>query len=374
MAEVSRSVRRSYVEVADELCADIRAGKYSSSHSFPSLTRIMRRFGVTRVTAMRIVDELKRRGVITAVPRSGILVKNVNRTIGLIVPGIAYSEFFPPIVSEISRLAQKEGYTLLFGDVSSRSAEQRACAAKRLAKGFALQNVAGVLYQPIELVDDAERANREILSIFGRANAPVVILDSDFVPAPRRGCYDVVGIDNHSAGMLAATHLLALGVRRIGFLKRPKCSASVNDRLRGVVSAIFSRLGDVDKRLVLESEPTDVNAVRRYLRRYKPQAVICGNDTAAVDLMRSFGKLGLKVPDDIMLVGFDDVKCASIVTPRLTTVRQPCAQIAKTAFYSLLRRIENPDLPPKTISLPVELIVRESTLNLSSTDKTGEQK
>lgn len=136
MAKVSKDGGRLHIKMADELCADIRAGKYSASRLFPSLTRIMNRFGVTRVTAMRIVDELKRRGVIVAVPRSRIVVKNVNRTIGLIVPGIAYSEFFPPIVSEISRLAQKEGYTLLFGDVSSRSADQRArCAEESAAFG-----------------------------------------------------------------------------------------------------------------------------------------------------------------------------------------------------------------------------------------------
>ena len=333
----------------------------------------MHRFGVTRVTAMRIVDELKRRGVITAVPRSRIVVKNVNRTIGLIVPGIAYSEFFPPIVSEISRLAQKEGYTLLFGDVSSRSAEQRARAAKRLAKDFVLQNVAGVLYQPVELVDDVERVNRDILSVFSRANIPVVILDSDFVQTPRRSGYDVVGIDNFAAGVMASEHLLSLGSRKICFQKRPRCSRSVNDRLRGATSAVTQQMGNTGRNFVLEVDPADVAAVRRHFRKCKPDAVICGNDMAAVELKQTMECLGLKVPDDILLVGFDDVKCASIVTPRLTSIRQPCGEIADEAFYRLLRKLENPNLPPLTISLPVELVVREST-SFRVKQKRGEKR
>lgn len=361
MAEVSKSGGRLHIKMADELCADIRAGKYASSRSFPSLTRIMHRFGVTRVTAMRIVDELKRRGVITAVPRSGILVKNVNRTIGLIVPGIAYSEFFPPIVSEISRFAQKEGYTLLFGDVSSRSAEQRARGAKRLAKDFVLQNVAGVLYQPVELVEDVERVNRDILSLFSRANIPVVMLDSDFTMAPRRSGYDVIGIDNVSAGMAVAEHLLSVGVRKIHFQSRPRCSASVIGRRNGVFLALSEVGAPVRHFRDLKAEPDDVAAIKAHLRRAHPEAFVCGNDAAAVKMKISLETLGYRVPDDIRLVGFDDVKYAKIVTPQLTTVHQPCEKIAEVAFRRLLARIVDPSLQPCFMALPYELVVRASS-------------
>ena len=361
MAKVSKDGGRLHIKMADELCADIRAGKYSASRLFPSLTRIMNRFGVTRVTAMRIVDELKRRGVIVAVPRSRIVVKNVNRTIGLIVPGIAYSEFFPPIVSEISRLAQKEGYTLLFGDVSSRSADQRARAAKRLAKDFVLQNVAGVLYQPVELVDDVERVNRDILSVFSRANIPVVMLDNDFTVAPRRSGYDVIGIDNVSAGMAVAEHLLSAGVRKIHFQSRPRCSASVIDRRNGVFLALSAAGAPVRHFRDLKAEQDDVAAIKAHLRRARPEAFVCGNDAAAVKMKISLETLGYRIPDDIRLVGFDDVKYAKIVTPQLTTVHQPCEKIAEVAFRRLLARIVDPSLQPCFMALPYELVVRASS-------------
>ena len=359
----SFSTESKFQKIVGSLKREILAGKYGLDFPLPSIQALVRRLGVSSITVRRAFDVLEREGLVVRARGRGTFVsrRGALRKIGLIVPGIAYSEFFPPIVSEISRLAQKESYTLLFGDISSKSPEQRARAATRLARDFVSQGVAGVLYQPVELVDDVERVNRDILSVFHRAKTPVVILDDDFVPAPGRSGYDVVGIDNHAAGVLAASHLLDMGVTRIGFQKRPKCSVSVNERLHGVVSTVFDRFGKSDSHMVLEAEPTDVDAVRRYVRKFKPQAVVCGNDMAAVELKQTLGKLGLKVPDDVRLMGFDDVKCASIVTPGLTSVHQPCAQIAETAFYCLLRRIENPAMPTKTISLPVKLVVREST-------------
>lgn len=352
-----------YRMVYETLKSEILGGKYSIDEPFPSSTALSRRLGLARFTIRQALDLLVQEGLIKSHRGRGTFVtkRATSRKIGLIVPGVAYSEFFPPIVSEISRLAQKEGYTLLFGDVSSKDPVQRAKMAQNLAADFIRQGVAGVLYQPIELIDDVERVNREILSSFDRAKIPVVILDNDFVQAPKRSGYDVVGIDNIAAGILAAEHLIGLNVKRINFQKRPKCSASVNDRLRGVISAIVLHQGGICKNLILVAEPTDVEAVRRHFRKGRPDAVICGNDTAAVELKQSLEKLGYHVPEDVMLVGFDDVKYATIVTPQLTTVRQPCTQIAATAFDRLVQRMTNPGLAPMTFALPVELIVREST-------------
>ena len=352
-----------YKSLVDALKSAILSGRYGLDHPIPSERMLIRRYGHSRITIQHALRELERQGLISRHQGRGTFIagQRAPRKIGLIVPRVAYSEFFPPIVSEISRLAQKEGYTLLFGDVSSKDPVQRAKMAKNLAADFIRQGVAGVLYQPIELLDDVERVNREILSSFDRAKIPVVILDNDFMQAPKRSGYDVVGIDNIAAGVLAAEHLIGLNVKRINFQKRPKCSASVNDRLRGVISAIVLHQGGVCKNLILVAEPTDVDAVRCHFRKGKPDAVICGNDTAAAELKQSLEKLGYHVPEDVMLVGFDDVKYATIVTPRLTTVRQPCTQIAATAFERLVQRMTNPGLAPMTFALPVELIVRDST-------------
>lgn len=181
--------------------------------------------------------------------------------------------------------------------------------------------------------------------------------------------YDVVGIDNVAAGALVAEHLVGLGVRRIAFQKRPKCSSSVNDRWRGVASASLFGASSL-RTSALVAEPDDVDAVRRHLRRFRPEAFVCGNDAAAVALKQSLERLGKRVPDDVLLAGFDDVQFAKIVSPQLTTVRQPCETIAETAFYRLLARIANPSLTPVHVALPVSLVVRGSTAREDVEGKT----
>ena len=149
MENVPKSGGSRYVEIADELCADVRAGKYAVARTFPSLTRIMRRFGVARATAAKCVDELKRRGVVFAMPRSRLVVRKSNRTIGLIVPGVAVTDFFKPVVSEINRLARDAGYELRFSEVWSEVRKERIAQVREFAAEFIRGNFAGVIYEPL---------------------------------------------------------------------------------------------------------------------------------------------------------------------------------------------------------------------------------
>ncbi len=356
-----------YRALVETLKGSVLGGKYGNGNPFPSVRALIRRYGLSNTTVLHALGELERQGLISRKQGRGTLVihRGASRKIGLIVPGVAYSEFFPPVVSAISCHSQQKGYQLLFGDIVSKSPERRVRAARAFAQGLVDEGVAGVLYQPLELVDDAVRVNREILSVFDRADIPVVILDNDFLPCPHRGGYDVVGIDNVAAGSLVAEHLVACGARRISFQKRPRCSASVNARLRGVVSALAVRRGAY-RCSALEAEPDDREAVRRHLRAFRPEAFVCGNDTAAVALKQTLESLGRRVPDDVLLAGFDDVRYAKIVLPQLTTIRQPCELIGATAFDRLLARIEKPDLAPLQIALPIELVVRGSTARVKS--------
>ena len=108
--------------------------------------------------------------------------------------------------------------------------------------------------------------------------------------------------------------------------------------------------------------PDDVEAVRRIFRRGPPpDAFICGNDRTAARLLQTLAAIGKRVPQDVMLAGFDDVSCAQLLSPPLTTMRQPCEAIAAVAVRTLLERICAPSLPPREISLEATLVVREST-------------
>jgi DNA-binding transcriptional MocR family regulator len=128
--------------IFDLLRADILAGKFADGRPLPSAPALMRRFGVARATAVAALKELVRCGFATS--RRGKGTFPSERTIGLILPGIAYSEFFLPVMSGFSRRCQETGYGLLFGDAYSDDPVNRAAQAKALAEGFARKRVSGV--------------------------------------------------------------------------------------------------------------------------------------------------------------------------------------------------------------------------------------
>jgi len=354
-----------YVAIADELCADIAAGRYVRRRSFPSLAMIMRRFGVARATAAKSVEELKSRGVIVSRPRSGIFVvkPKVSRKIGLIVPGVAVTDFFKPVVSEINRLARDEGYELRFNEVWSEVREERIAQVREYAAEFIKGRFAGVIYEPLA-GPVGDEINPHILELFDRQRIPVVLLDCDIVPFPERSGYDVVGVNDIEAGARIARHLMGVGAKRIHFLICELCPTTFANRLAGAESAL--KLAGAKLPAggnVLYAEADDVQALRRYLKRQKrrPDAFVCSNDAIAAVFKQTLEKVGLRVPEDVMLTGFADLSVASLMSPTLTTVRQDRVQMARAAFRRLLERIADPSLPPCDIFLPAPLVVREST-------------
>lgn len=355
-----------YRLLVETLKSDISGGKYRTGKSFPSIRALIRRFSVSKTTVQRALDELYHQGLISREQGRGTFVtRNVgSRKIGLIIPGVAYSEFFSVLVSAFSRLAQEREYTLLFGDVMAGCHNERVKLAKAFAADLVKQNVAGVIYQPLKSREMSFEINSGILSSFEVSRIPVVLMDTDLVSQPLRSSYDVVSIDNVNAGETLARHLIERGARNIAFHMRPCRIPSVRDRYRGVVLA-KAELGCGIKKTwsdVLVCEPDDANAIERYMRRKpRPDAFICENDTAAAVFSKTLEGLGHWIPGDVMVAGFDDVRIAKLTSPTLTTVRQPCEELASVAFERLLARIAAPLMPASIISLQAELVVRESS-------------
>ena len=132
-------------------------------------------------------------------------------------------------------------------------------------------------------------------------------------------------------------------------------------RAQGANLALLDHGIPVARNSLHEIDPRDATAVKALLRRCRPDAVMCCNDATAADLLVTLRTLGVRVPEDIAVTGVDGLRYASIVTPTLTTVRQPCEAIARTALKLLLERISNPSLPPREILLDAELVVGHST-------------
>ena len=353
-----------YGKLLEALKAGIRSGKYGPGSPFPSLRALIRRFGLSDRTVQHALDELESEGLIAREQGRGTFVTlhGAARKIGLIMPGAAYSEFFSILVCEVLKLAQAEDKILLFGDISSKSPEVRVRQAKKLAADFIAQGAAGVLYQPVEFVHDSEAVNRAIVSQFVRSGIPVGLIDCDIVKPPRRSEFDLVSINNESAGGRLAELLIANGAKRIHFLIHPDHSPNMYKRMNGVMNVVLAHGLEWTGNHVLDLDPCDRAEVLRHVRRYRPDAVVCGTDMLAAYLGQTLASSGLKIPDDIMLAGFDDVKASVVMSPQLTTVHQPCEQIAERAFYRLLDRIANPALPPVEIQVEAPIIERSSTM------------
>lgn len=366
-----------YRELHDRLKNEILAGKYADRHILPSEAQLSRRYACSRNTVRNALDELRHEGLIRCRQGKGAFVTKAGsaRKIGLLLSGIPYSEYFQPVATAFMQLARDADYELDFGAVRASDPEARIREAEEIVDDFIRGRVAGVIYHPLDYAYDNGAANLRQLEKLTAAGIPVVLFDSDVVVAPARSSYDVVSIDNVIAGETVARHLLDAGARNIHFLLKPNWMPNAWGRIRGVTCAVAATGAVWPPSNILVSEPDDLEAIRRHMRRRPhPDAFVCENDTLAAFFKDSLEKLGWRVPDDVLLAGFDDVSIARLLTPPLTSIHQPCDQIAAAAFTRLLARMANPKLPPQEIFVFAPLVARASSVRPDNRQRSQNRK
>ena len=354
-------------EISGQLLKEIMAGAYSEATRLPSESALAERFGVSRMTLRVALDELRHQGLIEK--RNGLgsfLTKRALRRsggIGLVVPDFETFAFFTEIKKEIERHASRLGYRidLVFTRRQGHAAAVRDILNK--VRELAAKRIEGAIFRPF-VTEDFSETNREIVNILRQAEVPVVLIDSDITRPPERSDCDLVAVNNIGAGRQIARHLHERGYRRIAFLmenRNPLANANWSNRLFGLAGELALRGGKESVRQLAFS-PNDGNAVAKLLRRRtRPDAIVCGNDEQAERLMGTISRLGKRVPDDVAVVGFDDMPFARAAIPPLTTVSQPVRKLAGTAFKLLLARIRYPNNDPREILLDAPLVVRSTT-------------
>jgi len=250
-------------------------------------------------------------------------------------------------------------HSLLWGNAVSQDQDKEQ-AAEQLCEHYISQKVSGVFFAPVEFSANRFQANHRIAAAFDRARIPVVLLDRCLEPYPQRSKYDLVGIDNRRTGYLATEHLMKTGAKRIAFFARPNSAPTVDARIAGYREALLSQ-GDRTRRdMVHIGDATDAKFIKSILRKDRPDAFVCANDLTAGNLMHTLISLGQRIPEDIRIVGIDDVKYARLLPVPLTTLHQPCRDIGRIAMAVMLDRIADPDLPARDVLLRCELVVRKS--------------
>jgi DNA-binding LacI/PurR family transcriptional regulator len=237
----------------------------------------------------------------------------------------------------------------------------KAAVAWDLCQRFIRDRVGGVFFAPLELIPGKDAINRRIASALDEARIPVVLLDRDYVKYPGRSNHDLVGINNRRVGHTITDHLFAAGCKRPVFVLRSGSASTIHARAAGFAEAFITRRAPFRIEFIHECDPSSPSCIRQILRKQRPDGIVCGNDLTAGYLLHTLDELGVRVPDDIMIGGIDDIKYAELLRVRLTTVRQPFAAIGDAAYHAMLDRIERPNAAPRHITLGCELVVRDST-------------
>jgi len=269
--------------------------------------------------------------------------------VGALVP-VVHSLYFSAILSGIAEAVYEHEMGLVLWPTRHQHANE-ASLLQRLVHG----GTDGAL---IVLRDQSSEQLVRLLD----DSSPFVVVDPLLRLDGRIQC---VSAAHRSGADKAMQHLLALGHRRIAAITGPSGWVATEDRRSSYRAALANGGVERDPALEVEArfeiEPGAVAAGSLFELADPPTAIFAFNDSIAVGAMRAARERGVRVPEDVSVVGFDDLKYATIVSPRLTTVRQPLAEMGRTAVGLLLRLLERRRSGPLQIELPTRLVVRGST-------------
>jgi LacI family transcriptional regulator len=274
-----------------------------------------------------------------------------SRSVGLVVLDVG-NPFFTDVARAAERRAGEHNLTVLLGTSDDDRRRERS-----YVDAFDEQRVFGLLITPIG--DELER-----LLALHRRGTPVVLVDRDGTGTP----FDSVAVDDVNGGRLAVEHLCEIGCRRVAFVGGPMELRQVRDRHAGAQLAVADVVG-AELELIATQALTVLEGRRvgEMLRarspRNRPDAVFCANDLLAIGALQALSLAGgLRVPDDIALVGYDDIDFARSAVVPLTSIRQPTQAIGSTAIDLLIAAAEQPaEHQPDHVVFRPELVAREST-------------
>jgi LacI family transcriptional regulator len=269
--------------------------------------------------------------------------------LGLVIParvGTTFSDpYFSQIIQGVSSACNAQEYSLMLW--LAEPEHERRMIRQILSNG----TVDGVIVSST-LTDDP------IVGSLHNSLMPYVLIGHH--PALEVNSVD---LDHVRAAEEAATHLIRCGYRRLATISGPQNQTAGQDRLRGFRAALEKNGLAFEPALAVEGDFTEAggDAAMQKLLPARPEAVFAASDLMAAGAYRAIRAAGLRIPEDIALVGFDDLPVASQLTPPLTTIRQPIQRMGSLAVETLIEILHQPEIQPRQIILQPELILRAST-------------
>jgi DNA-binding LacI/PurR family transcriptional regulator len=276
------------------------------------------------------------------------LVSGRSRLLGLIVSEIT-NPFFPELIQGFEDIAVEHGYEILISSTNYDPQRMSLCIRRMLerrAEGVAVMTF-GV--------------EKPLLEQLAERKVPLVFVDV----GPERPGISLLRVDYHHGIRQGVQHLAALGHRDIAFISGPKRLHSAQSRTLAFSKSLAECAIVANPAWILEGDHTmegGIDAMDRVLKsKHLPTAVMCSNDMTAIGVLHKLYHAGLRVPDDLSVIGFDDIHIAQVTIPPLTTIQMSCFELARAAVTALRAQVEEGGDPKRNYKINTHLVVREST-------------
>jgi GntR family transcriptional regulator, arabinose operon transcriptional repressor len=345
-----------HIQVASLLKDRIRSGIWPEGSAIPSEKELCAEFDVARGTIRQALQTLENEGYLLREQGRGTFVHlaKYNRAdfrskrVAFVVPYVRDSSI-PTILVGFQQVAEEAGFSVIFNHVNNDEVQQERVILKLMD-----EHVGGIALYPV---------NSENISLVEKLNNngfPIVLIDRYL-----RGLSTDYVMTDHFGGSIRGTHyLFDLGHKRVGFVTWSSPAVSMEHRFLGYRQALTERRVALDERLICEVEGYPViglTPLQQYLSGPdRPTAVVAANDQIAIGLYRAAASLSLSIPQDLSILGFDNLDVSSHLDPPLTTIAQPFPAIGQAAANLLLRRIKGDESYFEQVTLQPELIIRDS--------------
>ena len=329
---------------------DIRTIARLANVSIATVSRTINRVStVNPKMAKRVWDVIEKLDFVPNT-QARALVSGRSKLFGLLVSEIT-NPFFPELIQGFENIAVENGYEILISSTNYDPKRMSHCIRRMLER-----KVEGVAIMTFGIEEP-------LLDQLAKRNVPLVFIDV----GPDRPGISVLKVDYHHGIRQAVQHLAALGHRHIAFVSGPMRLHSAQSRLAAFSKSMLECGISPEVSQIVEGDHTleggGIAMEKLLAQKELPTAVICSNDMTAIGVLHKLYRTGLRVPDDISVIGFDDIHIAEVMMPPLTTVQMSRLEIAKAAFGALRGQVESPEefQGKREFNIPTDLIVREST-------------
>jgi DNA-binding LacI/PurR family transcriptional regulator len=280
------------------------------------------------------------------------LVKKTSRTIGLLIPDII-NPVFPEIAKGVSDKAFLSGYTVFLGN-TDESIEKEIKLVNQLID----KKVDGIIFISTEMCNKG--GDYSHYTDLMKKNIPTVLINGSIKGTD----IPFVRINEQKSGYIATKHMIKKGLRKISFLGGPENSIPTTDKLKGYKKAFREFNLTIEKKYIILDKHEIKNGFKNTTSllnmEEKPEGIITVSDALAIEAIKAARAKNISIPDNLKIIGFDDIKFSSSFSPSITTIAQPKYKMGTLALDMLIHLTEKKVLPERGVVIEPKLILRES--------------